>query len=92
MSDLESLSLNETRKWIEMTMKIKYTRLKPLVTEPMAEIIKVLKIPHDQSAIMITLSPIVRNQVEVAYYLQNRRPDINLKLKSLQTTQNPSKI
>lgn len=30
----------------------------------MAEIIKVLKIPHNQSAIMITLSPIVRNQVE----------------------------
>lgn len=48
MSDLESLSLNETRKWIEMTMKIKYTRLKLLFTEPMAEIIKVLKIPHNQ--------------------------------------------
>lgn len=42
--------MNETRKWIEMTIKIKKKKKitirgsKSLVIEPMAEILKVLKI------------------------------------------------
>lgn len=48
---MESLNLQETKKWIP-TMRIKYLRLKPVVTQPMAEIIQVLDIPHNQEAIM----------------------------------------
>lgn len=52
MSDMESLNLQETKKWIPRTMRIKYLRLKPVVTQPVAETIEVLDIPHNQEAIM----------------------------------------